>query len=189
MSGSFDAPRLDRALSRLAQEFMRFSGDVPGGVEVLLVGGGAAMVTGLLAPERVTLDCDVMVVTPPEALHLLESAADRVGRELGLPSRWFNADVQIRRDLLPAGWRTRRVAVATWSGIRFHAASRIDLIAMKIVAGRDQDIEDLRAMVVDRHDESFLRSHFVRLEKSGTSPAIVRDARLLLAALLGEGPR
>jgi hypothetical protein len=80
------------------------------------------------------------------------------------------------------------LAVSAYHAIRFHAASRIDLIAMKIVAGRDQDIEDLRAMGIDRHDESFLRSHFLRLEKSGTPPAIVRDARLLLEALLGEGP-
>jgi len=43
-------------------------------IEILLVGGAAGMVTGVLAPNRVTMDCHVMVSIPPKAMSAVELA-------------------------------------------------------------------------------------------------------------------
>ncbi len=184
MSNPFDVHHLDLALRRLG-EIAAVKGVLE--VDVLLVGGAAAMVTGLLPAERVTMDCDVMLARPADAMAILESAAERVSEELGLPPRWFNGDVQLRRDLLPDRWHERKVWVGMWGGLRVFAASRLDLIAMKLVAGRDQDIQDLHAMGIGRHDESFLRRHLASLAMTHHTASVVDDAIILLEAILGDG--
>jgi hypothetical protein len=47
-------------------------------VEILLVGGAAGMVTGVLPPERTTVDCDVILYSPEQAWIAVEAAADEV---------------------------------------------------------------------------------------------------------------
>ncbi|MDZ4832015.1 MAG: hypothetical protein SGJ09_17700 [Phycisphaerae bacterium] len=68
-----DTSLVERALSRLGQ-VVEYHCDV----DILLVGGAAAMVTGVLARTRTTTDCDVMVSIPEEAMSAIESAAARV---------------------------------------------------------------------------------------------------------------
>lgn len=169
---------VERALRRLG-EVLEYHRDV----EILLVGGAAGMITGVLAPDRVTTDCDVMVSIPPEAIAVIELAADRVAEGMSLSPTWLNSDVQIRLDALPDGWEQRKTPVASYGRLKVTAASRPDLIAMKVLAGRDQDIEDLQAMRVRPDDVEFVSAYLNALGRKGTRPEEVEEARALLESL------
>ena len=173
-----DTPLVERAL-RLLGERLAYHREV----ELLLVGGAAGMLTGLLPPSRTTADCDVMALVPQEAALAVHCAAGQVGQELDLPSTWLNSDVQLLRHALPTGWKTRRVWVGTWGLLRVFAVSRVDLIAMKILAGRAQDLEDIRAMKVRTDDVEFVQEHLRALAAQGIPDAHIEDARLVLNTL------
>ncbi|MBL0870483.1 MAG: hypothetical protein IBJ18_07910 [Phycisphaerales bacterium] len=100
---------VEHALERLGQR-LSFRTEV----ELLLVGGAAGMLTGVLPAGRTTTDCDVMVYAPEDATWAVESAAAEVAKDLGLPPTWLNSQVQIRRDVLPDDWQSRRVWVGSW---------------------------------------------------------------------------
>lgn len=104
-----DAAAIELALRRLGARFT-----YPIDVELLLVGGAAGMLSGVLPRSRTTIDCDVMLASPDEALGPIEDAARAMASELGLPSSWLNSDVRLRRDALPRDWRSRRVWVGMW---------------------------------------------------------------------------
>jgi len=178
MAKVMDSLTVQEALKRLGTAL-----DVPGDVEILLVGGAAAMLTGVLPPSRTTTDCDVINYEPKQAMARVETAAERVAGELDLSPNWLNSDVQLRADTLPDGWEERRIHVGTYGRLSVWAASRPDLIAMKVVAGRDQDIEDLVAMRVRRDEIPFIETYLSRLGSKGTSPEQIREAKALLEAL------
>lgn len=169
---------IEKGLARLG-EVLRYHREV----EMLLVGGAAGMVTGVLPASRTTIDCDVMVYAPPDAMADVELAAAEVARELLLPPKWLNSDVQLRLDALPVGWMSRRIAVGVFGRLRVWAASRPDLIAMKVLAGRPQDLEDLKAMKVRADDVEFVRVFLDGLAKKGTTAGEIASARELLDAL------
>jgi hypothetical protein len=169
---------VEQALAALGRRFS-FHGEV----DLLLVGGAAGMLTGLLPASRTTTDCDVMVYAPESAMDAVERAAAEVAGALGLAANWLNSDVQIRRDVLPEDWRSRRVFVGSWGLLRVFAASRIDLIAMKVLAGRPQDLEDLRSMRPRSDDLEFVRRYLDHLLATGTSAEEVSDARVVLDSL------
>jgi hypothetical protein len=155
-------------------------------VKILLVGGAAAMVTGLLPSGRTTVDCDVMVYEPEQSGPAVEVAAEQAAEELGLAPTWLNSDVQIRRDTLPAGWQGRRIHVGTYGRLHVYAASRPDLIAMRVLAGRAQDVEDLEdleAMKMTEDEVDFVRSHLGGLAEKGTHADQVQAAYALLDSL------
>lgn len=169
---------IEDALRRLG-ELVVYHADI----ELLLVGGAAGMLTSVLPRHRTTADCDVMVCSPDRALAVVELAAERVAEELELSGRWFNSDVQIRIDTLPDGWERRRVLVGTFGRLRVFAARRPDLIAMKVIAGRAQDLEDLAAMRVRQDDVEFVRAHLATLKDKGTAPDQIDEAVSLLDSL------
>ena len=169
---------VERALKRLG-DLLEYHEEV----EILLVGGAAGMVTGVLPASRTTLDCDVMVCVPEAALVAVELAAERVADEMSFASHWLNSDVQLRLDALPDGWEHRRIPVGQYGLLRVFAASRPDLIAMKVLAGRDQDIEDLEAMRVRVDDVEFVRAYLDGLSEKGTQQNQIDDARIVLDSL------
>lgn len=152
-------------------------------IEILLVGGAAGMVSGVLPAGRTTADCDVMMYLPEEALAPVETAAGQVADEMGLASRWLNSDVQIRRDALPEGWKARRILVGVYGLLRIFAVSRPDLIAMKVLAGRAQDLEDLAALKPRRDELDFVDAYLTGLDAKGTHQEQIEDARLVLSTL------
>lgn len=169
---------VEQALRRLGERLVYHCD-----IEILLVGGAAGMVTGVFAPNRVTTDCDVVVYIPPDAMSAVELAAGEVAEEMSLASTWLNSEAQIRLDALPDGWETRKILVGTYGRLRVSAASRPDLIAMKVLAGRDQDIEDLQAMRIRRDDVEFVSEYLDSLDSKGTRPDQVEEARTLLESL------
>lgn len=175
MSERINNEILDEALRRLAKQF-----DWHCDVEILLVGGAAGMVTGLLPPERTTIDCDVIHYFPEQAWAAVERTAELVGRELGLSPHWLNSHVQIRSDCLPDGWKSRRIFVVSHGRLLIYAISRIDLIAMKFIAHRAQDLEDLLALKVTEEDRVFVQQYLKQLKKKGTTAKEIEEAGIYL---------
>jgi len=171
------AQDLDSAIALLCERF-----DWHCDVEILIVGGAAGMLTGLLGPGRTTSDCDVIDYNPAASWTDVEMLAERLGKELGLPDRWFNSNVQMRMDCLPDGWKSRRQHVFRGNRLSVYAISRPDLIAMKFMAHRQNDMEDLDELDVRRDDIEFVRKYLQELPGKGTPQDQILEARAILDA-------
>ena len=170
------------ALTRLG-EVLRW----PEPIELLLVGGAAGLMTGLLPAERTTADCDVMRYLPQDAVAALELASRTVAEELGLNPRWLNADVE-HVGVLPDGWAGRRQRVGQFGELYVYAVGREDLIAMKFYAGRDQDLDDLDALVVTERDATFVRCYLVDRPRLSPRPIALEKIAAALELLDGWEP-
>jgi hypothetical protein len=124
-----------------------------------------------------------MAYVPESAMEAVERAAQEVAEELGLAANWLNSDVQLRRDALADDWQTRRIWIGTWGQLRVFAVSRVDLIAMKVLAGRAQDLEDIRTMKPRPEDVEFVCRYLDGLAAKGTPLEQVAEAREVLASL------
>jgi len=149
-------------------------------IEILVVGGAAGLLTGVLPPSRTTMDCDVMVYLPANAWHAVEEASHRVGRELGLSTSWLNGVAQLRIDSLPERWQERRVHVGDFDSLRVYAISRLDLIAMKFLAHRAQDLEDLQSLRAIQAEIQFARVFVNGLRGSRTPRQEIDEALEIL---------
>jgi len=158
-----DSGLIRAALEALARELGAGDSVVSAAtVELLLVGGAGGLLAGRLAPHRVTSDCDVMVCVPEEAWPELERAAGRVAHRLGLSRRWLNrGPAGPYRDALPRGWEQRRSEVLRTGPLVIFVPGRVDFIAMKALANRAQDIEDLIALNTTADERAFVRHHLL----------------------------
>ena len=85
-------------------------------IQILLVGGVAAMLTGQLSAERVTQDCDIMDYTPKKAQKAILDAANKVAKARGLPQNWLNSQA-MQLNVLPDGFE--------WNGQQFKSLSAV----------------------------------------------------------------
>lgn len=136
---SLDDPFLDRAaieaaFRRLGERLAR-----RGVVADLYVFGGAAMALAYDA-RRATRDIDA--VFQPHGVVLEEARA--VADELGLPHWWLNEQASVY--VAPGGDATAP-RVFDHPGLRVAAASPEHLLAMKVLAARRRDAEDIRFLV------------------------------------------
>jgi predicted nucleotidyltransferase len=136
---SDDEPLLDRArirelFTRLGERLQRRG--VVGDVYVI---GGAAMALAYDA-RRATRDIDAVLL--PHGIVLEEAHA--LAKELGLPQWWLNE--QASMYVAPGG---DAAAPLTFdhAGLRVSTASPEHLLAMKAIAARRRDIDDLRVLV------------------------------------------
>jgi hypothetical protein len=136
---SGDDPLLDRAgienaFRRLGERLAR-----RGVVADLYVFGGAAMALAYDG-RRATRDIDA--VFQPHGVVLDEARA--VAEELGMPAWWLNeqASVYVAPGGDPAAPR-----VFDHPGLRVSAASPEHLLAMKVLAARRRDAEDIRFLI------------------------------------------
>jgi len=136
-------------------------------VEVLVVGGAAGLLIGLLRPERTTSDVDVLSVNPSREDEALYEAAALVGREMDLPNDWLNGDAGLYREALLPTWKNRRIQVGHFGRLTVYAADRVDLIAMKFYAGRPQDIEDLLDLSPNPEERKLIREHIAQIGADG----------------------
>lgn len=166
MAGTLDSETIRFALRRLGERL-----GTGGPIEILIVGGAAALLTGQLPGSVTTGDVDVMQVRPPDDAELLE-AAGKLGRELGLPPYWLNRDdVGLYRSSLADGWESRRVPVGTFGRLRVDAVARIDLIAMKFMAHRPTDREHLKELNVTADELEFVDRYLDRMAAEGREDA------------------
>jgi hypothetical protein len=177
------------ALKALAAVDRRMGNSRMAVVDVLLIGASAGMLSGQLPRNRTTTDCDVMDIHPAAAELLLMEAAEAVAHERGLSRSWLNTDAQMLRHALPDGWRTRTVTVFLGQAIRFMAIGRVDLICMKVYAGRAQDLDDLRCMKPSGEELDVVDAYLGMLAAHGEPQSHLEDARTVLAALRSRHAR
>lgn len=135
-----DRPKLLRALESLAKRLQRQG--VRGQVHIV---GGAAMILSYRR-SRSTSDVDALVIEERDSVLC---AAREVARELGLSMDWLNDDV---RDLyfsssmsLEADGPARALYDSPYLTVTGASASQ--LLAMKVQACRNEDLEDIRFLL------------------------------------------
>src|SRR5215470_11829308 len=124
---------LERAFTALGERLAR-----RGVIADLFVVGGAAMALAYDA-TRVTRDVDAMFV--PHGVVVEESRA--VAKELGLPPWWLNEQASVYVSGRDDPGKRR---VFDHPGLRVTAASPRHIFAMKALAARTRDIDDLRLL-------------------------------------------
>jgi hypothetical protein len=129
-----DRAAIEDAFRRLGERLAR-----RGVVADLYIFGGAAMAMAYDS-RRATRDIDA--VFQPHGIVLSEAAA--VARDLGLPPWWLNE--QASAYVAPGG-DDRAPRVFDHPGLRVSAASPEHLLAMKVLAARRRDFEDIRLLV------------------------------------------
>jgi predicted nucleotidyltransferase len=124
---------LERAFTRLGERLVR-----RGIVADIFVVGGAAMALAYDA-TRVTQDVDALYV-PHGVVH---DEAMAVAKDLGLPHWWLNEQASVyisnRED-------SNKRRVFDHPGLRVTAASPRHIFAMKALAARERDLDDLRTL-------------------------------------------
>lgn len=128
-----DRAGLERAFTALGERLLR-----RGVTADLFVVGGAAMALAYDA-ERVTRDVDAMFVPHGVVVEEARTVAD----ELGLPYWWLNEQATVYVSGKDDPGKRR---VFDHPGLRVMAASPDHLFAMKALAGRTRDIDDIRAL-------------------------------------------
>ena len=131
MSGSLDRSRITRLFGELSEELERKG--VRGHVYVV---GGAALIAGF-GRERSTKDIDGRIVA---AKAEVLAAAAKVGRRNGLPEDWLNEKAALS---LPQTADERAATMFNSPGLVVTGASAEHLLAMKMLAGRDVDMDDI----------------------------------------------
>lgn len=165
MAGTLDANTIRLALKHVGDHL----GDGPP-IEILIVGGAAALLTGELGGSITTGDVDLMQCRPPDDEEVLR-AAGKAGRELSLPPSWLNRDAGLFRHSLPDDWETRRVDVGTFGRLRVFAIGRMDLIAMKFMAHRPADRQHLDVLKVTPEELEFVARYLDTMAVGGREDA------------------
>jgi predicted nucleotidyltransferase len=143
---SLDDPLLDR--EAITEAFRRLGDRLArrGLVADIYVFGGAAMALAYDA-RRATRDIDA--IFKPHGVVV--EAARAIAEELGLPHWWLNE--QASAYVAPGG-DPGAPRVFDHPGLRVSAASPEHLLAMKVLAARRRDAEDIRFLVKRMHLES-----------------------------------
>jgi hypothetical protein len=112
--------------------------------DVVLV-GGAAMILHFGA-QRATRDVDILVLRGDS--KELRQAAEGVAGERNLPEDWMNDAVKGFADILPPDFKNRLVSLdLPFQHLHLYVLGRSEQAAMKIVALREQDLEDLELLL------------------------------------------
>ena len=114
------------------------------GCDVVLV-GGAAMILHFGA-QRATHDIDALLLRGD--LSALRQAVKAVAAEYGLAEDWLNDAVKGFADILPPDFY-QRLTLLPFPGrhLRVYALGLPEQTALKIVALREQDLEDLELLM------------------------------------------
>lgn len=124
---------IEDALQKLGREMQKqnLTADV-------VLAGGAAMIL-LLQNREITTDIDAFIRGDTTAVNL---AVAKIAEENGLPEAWLNDGVKgfFYGDPPKTVW-------ADYPGLRVYTVTPEYLFAMKAIAGRPRDDEDLKALV------------------------------------------
>src|ERR1041385_9230536 len=128
-------------------------------VSILVVGGGAGVLTRQLPEVWTTSDVDAVEFRPPNEIEEVLRAAAVVTRKLSLPANWLNSEAGLYLHDLPEDWETRRVFIGDFGRLHVWALGRLDLIATKFYAHRPIDRLHLTTMKVTTAELQFVRSY------------------------------
>ena len=106
--------------------------------DIVIVGG--AWMTLVLRAREATRDVDAYIA--PDSAAAVHDAVATVARRRGLPDDWLNDAVK--------GFFASTPETVTWAeyeGLRVQAVTADYMLAMKALAARPQDIEDLRTLI------------------------------------------
>jgi|GEM_PF-3011113 len=113
---------------------------------VVLAGRAAGILIGEIRTN--TADCDV--VAWPDGFSRsgpIEGCAQDIAKAHGLPTDWFNSECSLTSGWkLPPDYRDRWERVGRFGPLDVRCISRLDLIAMKMLATRDRDMRDLESL-------------------------------------------
>lgn len=113
-------------------------------IDIVLI-GGAAMILHFGA-SRATRDIDVLVLSGD--LAELRHAAKTVAQEHNLPEDWLSDAGKGFADIFPPDFYHRLVPLEfEFQHLRLYVLGRPEQAAMKIVALREQDLEDLELLL------------------------------------------
>ncbi|MGL5829159.1 MAG: DUF6036 family nucleotidyltransferase [Angustibacter sp.] len=129
-----DAVQLRRIFTRLGERL-----SARGVIGDIYVFGGAAMALAYDS-RRVTRDVDSLMV--PHGVVLDE--ARKIAREFSLPDSWLNEQAS---SYVSSVEDTEQAVVFDSRGLRVSVASPRHLLAMKVMAGRRRDAEDLATLI------------------------------------------
>lgn len=176
------AIQLRRALTALAARLPQETS-----AEMTLIGGGAGMLSGLLPEGRHTVDVDVMEVTPPEIFDLCCYHAPSIAEECAISPQWFDATPHTIRHTMLDGWRERTVPVGQFGPLAVRAVARIDLISLKLIAGRERDLTDLASLCVTAQEARFVAESLPQILARGVNPDSVEAAIALARSYTSQG--
>ena len=147
-------------LNRLQDVFASFQKH---NVRYVVIGGIAAILHGV---PRATFDLDILIeATPDNAQNLLDALTEaRLGtatltsvqeildNEITIFQDRLRIDVQTSTPGLAfsTAWKDRQEM--TYYNQHFYVASKPDLIASKLAAGRPVDLDDVKALRLDEED-------------------------------------
>lgn len=163
MTVHLDSARIWNAAAALGLPFAGFTSEV--GVDVLTFGGTK---NGLLGRGRgdPRPGAGVRAGLPPQVRDAVFEEAKAMAAAEGLPPNWLNGPAQPWLPPRPLEMRTKR----TTPGLDVHLAPPEHLLAMKIIAFRDRDVDDIKELAALLHLE-------------GVSPEDLRD---LVARVYGS---
>lgn len=156
-----------------------------GPFEIVLTGGVAGLLGGLLDARRTTGDCDVLDIDQEAHWRPLSEAAIEVARSMGLPPTWLNRDCQQYAWCFPLGWKGRTEPVGRFGPLDVRRVGRFDLMASKVVAGpkRPQDVLDVMAMRPTPDELKAIDQHLDRLSAEHLDGFDYAPQRAILQAL------
>jgi predicted nucleotidyltransferase len=133
-----DRAAIENALRRLGDRLAK-----RGVIADVYIFGGAAMALAYDA-RRATRDIDA--VFHPHGV--VQEEARAVAEELGLPTWWLNEQASV---YVAPGGDAAAARVFDHPGLRVSAASPEHLLAMKVLAARRRDADDIRFLVRHLH--------------------------------------
>lgn len=146
MSGSLDRSRIMKLFGELSEELERQG--LRGHVYLV---GGAALVAGY-GRKRSTRDVDARIVYEKQGVT---EAARRLAEKYDLPANWLIENATL---FIPHKEDSQAATVFNSPGLVVTGASARHLLAMKIDAGRPEDIDDIRWLLeqlrIDDIDEA-----------------------------------
>jgi hypothetical protein len=156
-----------------------------GSVRVVIAGGVAGLLGGLLPPTRVTADCDVMWLEDTGQWARLERAVALAADALGLPATWLNRHCAMYAWCLPLGWLERCEDVGRFGPLEVWRLGRADLIASKVMGApiRPQDFDDLGVMSPTNSELNAVLHNLDRLEAEDLNGTSFDRQRAIIIAL------
>lgn len=134
-----------RGLLRVIGERLAESGDY---AELYVIGGGAIALT--LDDDRLTYDLDAVIKgrsggRQVESARAVRDAAGQISDEFGLPFDWLN-DMADFAGFVPAARDDEAQVLIETETLKVVAAGPTHLLAMKVIAAREKDVDDLRLL-------------------------------------------